>query len=75
MCGNRNILLDATVRSVLSTRAFRAELGNGHAFTAFVHSREAQVLGEVRPGDRVRVEMSSFDMSKGRIRCGTAERG
>jgi len=36
MLGKEIIELDAEVKAVINTRAFRARLGNGHEFTAFV---------------------------------------
>jgi translation initiation factor IF-1 len=60
------ILLDARLESVLEPHAFRAVLGNGHEFTAYVavrdRERELPVVGE-----RVKVEMSPFNMNAGRI--------
>ncbi len=60
-------VLDAEVRDVISFKALRARLRNGHDFVAFFAS-EAEARS-VRPGDRITVEMSPCDMSKGRI-CG-----
>lgn len=59
-------VLDAEVSDVLSYRAFRARLRNGHEFVAFFAcSADARPL---HPGDRIKVEMSPCDMAKGRIR-------
>ena len=68
MRGNEIIELDAEVVSVLDSRAFRARLGNGHEFTAFVPREKAPATGGVcTPGARIRVRMSPFDMSRGEI--------
>jgi large subunit ribosomal protein L36 len=68
MRGKEIIVLDAEVDGVLDTRAFRARLGNGHEFTAFVPREKAPASGGfVLPGARVRVCMSPFDMSRGEI--------
>ena len=68
MRGKEIILLDAEVESVLDTRAFRARLGNGYEFTAYVPREKAPASGlACRPGVRVRVCMSPFDMSSGEI--------
>lgn len=60
-------VLDAEIAGVLSSRAFRAMLANGHAFTAFVAAPDAARLAGLTPGVRVKVELSSGDLSKGRI--------
>lgn len=63
---SERFFLDATIRSVINVKAFRAVLDNGHELVAFrgPKDRDAPPLSE---GDRVRVEMSPCDMSKGRI--------
>ena len=61
-------MLDAEVLGVIDTRAFRARLGNGHEFTAFVPREKASAAGWVcLPGARVRVALSPFDLSRGEI--------
>ncbi len=60
------ILLDARLESVIEPHAFRAVLGNGHRFTAYVAAwdREQQCP---EAGDCVKVEMSPYNMNAGRI--------
>ena len=60
------ILLDARLGAVIDSHAFRAGLGNGHEFTAYI---EVQDRERKRPvsGDLVKVEMSPYDMGVGRI--------
>jgi translation initiation factor IF-1 len=60
------ILLDARLVSVIDENAFGAELQNGHGFVAFL-GREDFGAGDLEIGDSVQVEMSPFDMSKGRL--------
>ena len=68
MRGKEIIELDAELTGVIDIRAFRARLGNGHEFTAFVPRENASASGWVcRPGVRVRVALSPFDMSRGEI--------
>jgi translation initiation factor IF-1 len=64
---SENFELDATLKAVLNNTAFRAELGNGHEFTAFAVRGAAEQAAGLQPGARVRVEMSPYDMSRGRI--------
>ena len=60
------ILLDARLKSVIDNNAFDAELRNGHRFVAFLGRVDR---GGVVPqvGEQVTVEMSPYDMSKGRL--------
>ncbi len=68
MLGKEIIELDAEVKAVINTRAFRARLGNGHEFTAFVPREKTPVTERtILPGVRVRVCLSPFDMSRGEI--------
>ena len=76
MRGCEIILLDAEVAAVIDTRVFRARLGNGHEFTAFVPREKASVQGRLCPaGAQIRVAMSPFDMSCGEIVECREERG
>ena len=68
MRGKEIIELDAKVVGVIDTRAFRARLGNGHEFTAFVpRERAPESERTILPGVRVSVCLSPFDMSRGEI--------
>jgi translation initiation factor IF-1 len=60
-------VLDARVVDVLSARAFRAELRNGHRLVAFVSASEAETAGRIARGSAVDVECSPFDLSKARV--------
>ena len=61
------ILLDAQLEAVIDSHAFRAVLGNGHRFTAYIAAgdRDKKLPGK---GDRVEGEMSPYNMSSGRIK-------
>lgn len=60
------ILLDAQLEAVIDSHAFRAVLGNGHRFTAYI---EVQDREKRRPenGGFVKVKMSPYSMNVGRI--------
>lgn len=60
------ILLDAQLEAVIDSHAFRAVLGNGHRFTAYV-ATEDRLKKEPETGGFVKVEMSPYSMSVGRI--------
>lgn len=59
-----NILLDARLLNQINTRAFRAELSNGHGFIAYVQDGAGR---DPAAGETVRVCFSPFDMSVARI--------
>jgi len=52
---------------VLGEGLFRAELANGHRLVAHTARRQRAQAAEVAVGDRVRLELSPFDMSVGRV--------
>ena len=61
------IRLDARVVGVIGNSAFRAELANGHRIVAFTVGPDKEKTATLGPGDVVKVEMSPYDMSRGRI--------
>lgn len=67
MTDSQKIVLDAVICGVLSKQAFRAELSNGHELIAFGGAGEQARVQKLKAGDRVRVEMSPYDMSRGRL--------
>jgi len=52
---------------VLKETLFRVELSNRHRFLAHVAGKAMAKQGRLSPGDKVTVEMSPYDLSKGRI--------
>ncbi|HEY0548980.1 MAG TPA: translation initiation factor IF-1 [Verrucomicrobiae bacterium] len=68
MPGPDAICLEGTVIEVLKeAKLFRVELVNGHRLLGHVSSRRREEASGLKPGDRVNLEMSPFDFSKGRI--------
>ncbi len=61
------IRLDAKVISMIESAVFRAELANGHQIVAFAERQDLGRVGGIAAGDTVRVQMSPFNMSRGRI--------
>lgn len=61
------IVLDAVVRDVLTLRAFRAELRNGHELVAYRPRRAGSGAPPVRVGQTVRVRLSPYDMGRGEV--------
>jgi translation initiation factor IF-1 len=58
---------DGTVIEALSNAMFRVELESGHVVTAHISGKMRLHYIKILPGDRVVVELSPYDLSKGRI--------
>ncbi len=68
MRGENAIRLEGTVVEVLKEATlFRVALVNGHRLLGHVAGRRRQEASTLRAGDKVNLEMSPFDFSKGRI--------
>lgn len=61
------IRVDGRVVEILPNTMFRVELSNGHRILAYISGRIRLQFIRFLPGDRVTVEMSPFDLSKGCI--------
>lgn len=61
------IELDGVVLEALSNAVFRVELENGHQITAHLSGKMRLHYIRILPGDKVKLEMSPYDLSKGRI--------
>ena len=58
---------DGVVRESLGNAMFRVELENGHMITAHISGKMRMHYIRILPGDKVKVEMSPYDLTKGRI--------
>jgi translation initiation factor IF-1 len=58
---------DGTIVEALSNAMFRVELENGHELIAHISGKMRMHYIKILPGDKVKVEMSPYDLSKGRI--------
>ena len=58
---------DGTIIEALSNAMFRVELDNGHVLTAHISGKMRMHYIRILPGDKVRVEMSPYDLTKGSI--------
>lgn len=65
---------DGVIVEALSNAMFRVELENGHEITAHISGKMRMHYIKILPGDKVRVEMSPYDLSKGRIVLDTSKR-
>lgn len=61
------IRLDAKVVEALPNAMFRVELENGHQILAHVSGKMRMHFIRILPGDTVTVEMSPYDLTRGRI--------
>lgn len=59
--------MDGTIVEALSNAMFRVELENGHIIVAHISGKMRMYYIRILPGDRVKVEMSPYDLTKGRI--------
>ena len=58
---------EGTIIEALSNAMFRVELDNGHVIIAHISGKMRMHYIKILPGDKVRVEMSPYDLTKGRI--------
>ncbi len=58
---------DGVIKEALSNAMFRVELENGHVIVAHISGKMRMHYIRILPGDKVKVEMSPYDLSKGRI--------
>jgi len=68
MSENKEIVrLEGVVEETLPSTTFRVKLDNGHLILAHISGRMRVNYIRLLPGDRVLVEMSPYDLTKGRI--------
>jgi translation initiation factor IF-1 len=58
---------DGTVTEALSNATFRVELENGHEIIATISGKMRMNYIRILPGDKVKIEMSPYDLTRGRI--------
>ncbi len=62
-----SIRIEGVVKEVLPNTMFRVTLENGHEIMAHISGRMRLNFIRILPGDKVTVEMSPYDLTKGRI--------
>lgn len=67
MAKEEAIRLEGVVREALPNARFRVELDNGHTVLAHVSGRMRTRFIKIVTGDRVSLEVSPYDLTKGRI--------
>ena len=58
---------DCVIVEALSNAMFRVELQNGHIVTAHISGKMRMFYIKLLPGDKVKLEMSPYDLTKARI--------
>ena len=67
MAKQENIELDGTIIKALSNAMFHVDLENVHIVTAHISGKMRKYYIKLLPGDKVKMEMSPYDLTKGRI--------
>ena len=61
------IEFEGIIRESLPNAMFRVELDNGHKVLAHISGKIRKNFIKILPGDRVRVELTPYDLTRGRI--------
>tara|TARA_Y100001968_G_C19357580_1_gene718044 strand:+ start:1074 stop:1289 length:216 start_codon:yes stop_codon:yes gene_type:complete len=67
MARQASIEQDGIIKEALSNAMFRVELENGHIITAHISGKMRMHYIRLLPGDKVKLEISPYDLTKGRI--------
>lgn len=67
MAKQEPIQQEGVVTEALPNAQFRVELDNGHTILGLLSGKMRKFFIRILPGDRVEVEMSPYDLTKGRI--------
>lgn len=67
MAKEEGIEVSGIVREPLKNAMFRVELENGHLVLAHVSGKMRRYFIRILPGDRVKLELSPYDLTRGRI--------
>jgi len=61
------IEIEGTVQEILPNAMFRVELENGHKVLAHISGKMRMHFIKILPGDKVTLELSPYDLNRGRI--------
>ncbi len=67
MAKEAGIEVDGTITETLPNATFRVTLDNGHEVLAHVSGKMRMHFIKILPGDKVKLELSPYDLSRGRI--------
>ncbi len=61
------IVVEGTIMETLPNAMFKVQLENGHEVLAHISGKMRKFFIRILPGDKVQVELSPYDLSRGRI--------
>jgi translation initiation factor IF-1 len=67
MAGDKAFKIEGRLIEVLANGTYRAELKNGHCLTAFVTGKAKKNFAGLKTGDKVKLQLTPYDLSVGRI--------
>ena len=67
MSKDEEIELESTVVEALPNTMFKVDIGNGHVILAHISGKLRMNYIRILPGDKVTVQMSPYDLTRGRI--------
>ncbi len=67
MAKEQPIPVDGIIKETLPNATFRVELESGHEVLAHVSGKMRMHFIKILPGDKVKLELSPYDLSRGRI--------
>lgn len=67
MAKEDSIVVEGTVLETLPNAMFRVELPNGHKILAHISGKMRMHFIKILPGDKVTVELSPYDLTRGRV--------
>lgn len=67
MAKEKMIKVDGTIEENLPNASFKVKLDNGHQVLAHISGKMRMHYIKILPGDKVMVELSPYDLSRGRI--------
>lgn len=67
MAKEQTIVMDGTITETLPNAMFRVKLESGHEILAHIAGKMRLNFIKILPGDKVKVELSPYDLTRGRI--------
>ena len=67
MAKEESIKIDGIIKETLPNATFRVELENGHEVLAHISGKMRMHFIKILPGDKVSMELSPYDLTRGRI--------
>lgn len=71
MAGTNAFTVEGVVVEALPNKTYRVELANGHRLLAYVAGKARLTFAGLVPGNKVKLQLTPYDLSSGRILVGT----